>query len=203
MSTEFDPNVVSSMSAVINSIENDRQVYRWFLMFISLAGIKQDLSQVHKTRKEYQTLKKIQITEIITYMVLALIVISSYLIKQPWVLLWGGVLLAILVNLFRKNRRCVAYISEQFLLKNTQPDTLNRQTLYQICEYLSKEYHIPSLVYIITYQDFIGRKVLLGAILFVPFICPFKTWQILMVILIVFLTTLAIVNTSIVLRRLK
>ena len=94
-------------------------------------------------------------------------------------------------------------ISEQFLLENIQPDELNQQTLYQTCEYLSTKYHIPSLVDIITYQDFIGRKALLGAILVIPFIYPFKSWQIFMAVIIVYLVTLVVVNSSIVLRQLK
>ena len=203
MSTEFDQNAVSSLTSVINSIENDRQVYRWFLIFISLAEIKRTLCVEDKIKAGYQTLKRIQITEIMTYLVLGLIIVASYLIKQPWMLLAGGIPLVILVNLFRKNRRCVAMISEQFLIKSIQPEKLNRQTLYETCEYLSQQYNIPSLVDIITFQDTIGRKVLLGAILFIPFIYPFRTWQIVVVIIMVFLATLAIVNTSFVLRKLK
>jgi hypothetical protein len=203
MSTEFNQNSVSSMSSVINSIENDRQVYRWFLMFISLPVIRQKLSEQDKIKDEYHALKKIQLAEIITYMVLALVAVAAYLTKEPWALLLGVFPLVILVILFRKNRKCVKAISEQFLLKNIQPDKLTQQTLYQTCEYFSTEYNTPSLVDIITYQDFIGRKVLLGAILFIPFIYPFKSWQILIATLVVYLATLAIVNTSIVLRRLK
>ena len=191
------------MTAVINSIENDRQAYRWFLMFISLPEIQQSLSKQDKTRKEYQALKKIQITEIITYIAVVLVVIAAFFIKQPWLLFWGGLPLVVLVNLFRKNRRCVAAISEEFLLKNIPQDELSQQTLFQICEYFSKKYNTPSLVDIITFQDFTGRKVLLGAILFLPFIYPFKPWQMYAGIFAVLLATLAIVNTSIVLRKLK
>ena len=203
MSTEFNQNAVSSMSSVLSSIENDRQVYRWFLMLISVPGIQQKLSEQNKIKDEYQSLKKIQITEIITYMALALITIGSIYLKQPWWLLFNLPPLVVLINLFRNNRRCVTAISEQFLLENIQPDDLKGQTLYQTCEYFSKKYNIPSLVDIITFQDFTGRKVLLGAILFIPFIYPFKSWQILIAIIIVYLATLAIVNTSIVLRKLK
>ena len=203
MSTEINQNAVSNMISVISSIENDRQVYRWFLMLISLPEIQQDLFVINKTKEEYQTLKKIQRTEIITYIVLALMMTVSCLIKQPWALLGEGLPLLILVNLFRKNRRCVAAISEQFLLKNIQPDELNQQTLFQTCEYFSKKYNIPSLVDIITFQDSIGRKVLLGALLFLPFNYPFNSWQILIAIFTVLSATLAIVNTSIILRKLK
>lgn len=203
MSTELKQNAVSSMACVISSIENDRQVYRWFLMFISLAEIQQILSKQNKTKEEYQSLKKTQKAEIIIYMVLALIMTASCLIKQPWILLLNVLPLAILINLFRKNRRCVAAISKQFLLENTQPDVLSQQTLFQTCEYFSKKYTTPSLVDIITFQDFILRKVLLGAILFLPFICPLKIWQLWIVFFTIYSATLAIVNTSIVLRKLK
>ena len=203
MSTKFDQNAVSNMSSVISSIENDRQAYRFFLMLISLPKIQQTLRAQSKTKEWYQSLKKIQTTEIITYMVLGLIMAVSCFIKQPWVLFLVVLPLIILVRLFRKNRQCVAAISEQFLLENTQPDELNRQTLFQTCEYFSQKYSTPSLVDIITFQDFIGRKVLLGAILILPFIYPLKIWQMLIVIFTIFLATIAIVNTSIVLRKLK
>ena len=203
MPTKIDQGVVSSISSVIGSIDNDRQVYRWFLMFISLSAIQEKLHTQDKTRENYKTLRTVQITEIMTYMVIALVITASYLIKLPWLLLLGGIPLIILVNLFRKNRRLVAMISEQFLLENIRPQELSGQTLYQTCEYLSREYNIPSLVDIITYQDFIARKVLLATILFLPFLCAFKTWQIWGVTLTIFLATLAIVNTSIVLRRIK
>ena len=203
MSLDSTQNNVSNIPSIIRTIENDRQVYRWFLMLISIPKIQQALCVEHKTRSQYQTLKKIQITEIVSYMALALTVTVSCFIKQPWLILVGGFPLTILINLFRKNRGCVARISEEFLLKNIQPDQLNRQTLYQTCEYFSQEYNTPSLVDIITFQDTTGRKVLLGAILFLPFIYPFNTWQLLLAILSAFALTLAIVNTSLVLRKLK
>ena len=203
MSNEFNQNAVSSMSSVINSIDNDRQVYRWFLILISLPQIQQRLSKQNKTKEEYQALKRIQATEIITYLLMALIILASFLIKQPWGLVLGVLPLIVLVRLFHKNRKCVMFISEQFLLEHIPTDTLNQQTLYQTCEYFAKEYHILSLVDLITYQDFIGRKALLAAILFIPFIYPFKSWQILLGILVAYLVTLVIVNSSFVLRRLK
>ena len=103
MSTEFNQNAVSSMSSVLSSIENDRQVYRWFLMLISVPGIQQKLSEQNKIKDEYQSLKKIQITEIITYMALALITIGSIYLKQPWWLLFNLPPLVVLINLFRNN----------------------------------------------------------------------------------------------------
>ena len=203
MSSDFNQNAVSSMSSVISSIENDRQVYRWFLLLISLPKVQQKLSEDNQIKQEYQTLKKIKKTEILAYVVIVLMIICSYLIKDPLALLLGILPLIALVILFGKNRKSVATISEQFLLKNIKPDELTQQTLYQTCEYCSEKYDIPSLVDIITFQDFIGRKILLGTILFIPFIYPFKSWQILLGILVAYLVTLVIVNSSFVLRRLK
>jgi len=203
MSTEPKQTAVSSMTSIISSIENDRQVYRWFLIFISLPEIRQTLSKQNNTKEKYQNLKEIQTIEIITYLALTLIIIVSWLIKQPWLLSLEAIPLLILLNLFPSNRRCVAAISEQFLLNNFQPDELNQQTLYQTCEYLSKKYNTPSLVDIITFQDLTGRKVLLGAVFFLPFIYPFKTWQTYAATFAVLLTTIAVVNTSIILRKLK
>jgi hypothetical protein len=203
MSIKFNQNAVSSMSSIISSIENDRYVYHWFLILISLPEIQQKICVQNKKKEEYQSLKKIQIAKIIIYVALALTITAFCLTKQFWILLLGILPLVILVNLFRKNRRRVAAISEQFLLENIQPDELNRQTLYQTCEHLSKKYNIPSLVDIITCQDFIGRKVLLGAILILIFLFPINDWKILIVVFVVLSATVAILNTSIILRKLK
>lgn len=194
-------NAVSSMTAVVSSIENDRQTYRWFLMFIRLPEIRQKLYEQHTTKGYYNTLKKIQIIESLFWLVLALIVEgdviychSGALIKQIWFLFAGGILLVILVNLYRKKRKCVAAISEAFLRRDFSSAELERQSLFQICEYFSREYHIPSLVDISAYQDFIGRKVLLGAVLFLPFLYPFTSWQVLVVAGTILLITMAAVN---------
>lgn len=203
MSTQSNQPAISSMNAVISSIENDRQVYRWFLMFISLPDIRQKLCAQDKIKKEYTALKKIQMGEIITYIVSALIVIVSCLIKQFWALILLAGPFVFLFILFRKNRGHVSTISEQFLLENIQPDELKRQTLYQVCESFSLKYNIPSLVDIITFQDFVARKVLLGCVLLLPFITYLITWRFWLACLAILLTSIAIVNTSIVLRRLK
>jgi len=203
MSPTFDPKAVSSMSSVLSSIDNDRQTYRWFLIFLSQPAIRQKLAQQEKIKMQYNRLKSIQRTEVITYLILGLVLLAAYLLKDPWALLLGILPFIALVRLFKKNRQCVVAIAEQFLLDNIPNDTLNQQTLYQTCEHLSKEHHIPSLVDIITFQDFVGRKALIAAILFVPFIYPFKSWQIFIVTFAVLLAAIAVVNMSFVLRRLK
>ena len=105
MSTGFYQSAVSSMSSVLSSIENDRQVYRWFLMLISLPDIRQTLCSQAKTKEDYRTLKNIQTTEIITYILLALIMTASCFTGQHWGLCLGILPLIILVSLFKKNRR--------------------------------------------------------------------------------------------------
>lgn len=203
MTPEINQGAISSVSSIIGSIKNDRQVYRWFLMLVRLPEITKVLSVPNKVNKEYLCLKKIQTTKIITYAITVFIAAASCLIKQPWVLLGEVVPLVIFVNLFQENRRCVAAISERFLLENIQPDELVQQTLYQICENLSKKFNIPTLVDIITFQDRIGRVVLLGAILFLPFIYPFKTWETWVVVVIIMSVTIVVVNASFVLRKSK
>jgi len=194
---------LSSMSSVISSIENDRQVFRWFLTLISLPAVQQKSSANSKTKTLYQELKKIQIAKMISFLVLALIIISSCLIKLPWIWLAGIFPLVVIAKLFQKNRTCVAAISEQFLIDNIQPGELTQQTLYQTCEKLSRIYNIPSLVDLICHQDFTGRKVLVGAIFFIPFIFRLETWQLLAVTLILYTVILALISSSIILRNLK
>jgi len=203
MPNEFDQNAVSSMTSVLSSIEHDRQTYQWFLMLMTLSDIQKDLCGNTAIKQEYQALKKIQIAEILAYLSLALIMAVSCFLKQPLGMLTGAVPLIVLCRLFRKNRSCVARISREFLVKHILPQELKKQTLYQTCEYLSKQYKIPSLVDVIAGQDFVGRKVILGAVLFIPFICPFKNYQILIATVIVYFATIAALNTSVVVRKLK
>ena len=203
MPIEINQSSVSSMPSILSTISNDRQAYRWFLMIISIHEVQEKLSLKNKIKEQYRALRNVQIIKAILYIAFPLFMIFSFLLRQPWVLVGEILPLLTLLPLFRTNRQCVVSISEQFLLDNFQPKDLSQQTLYQICEYLSKKYNTPSLVDIITRQDFIGRKVLLITILFLPFAYHLKTWQTWIVILTVFSATVAIVNVSIVLRRLK
>ena len=203
MTSETNLCPVSSLPSIISSIDNDRQVYRWFLMFISLPGVRQKLFLQDKTKNEYQALKRVQTLEMVTYLVMALIVLASGWTKEPWALLLEILPIIALVLLFQKNRANVQAISKQFLLENIKPADLQAQSLYQTCEYLSKQYSAPSLVDIITFQDFIGRKMLLGSIIFLPFIALLKNWQVWGAVLLLYLATQVFVNSSIVLRRLK
>jgi hypothetical protein len=172
-------------------------------MFISHPEVKQKLSVHAKIRQEYRSLKRIQSTKIVGYAALAMVMTAFGLIKQPLGFIWAGPLVVVLVSLFHKSRRCVAVISEQFLLDNILPEEINRQSLFQICEGLSQAHSIPSLVDIITYQDTIGRKVLLGTVLFLLFVYPLNSWQVLVGTGAIAGATLVIGNAPIVLRRLK
>lgn len=207
---ESKQNIVSSLTSVLASIENDRQAYRWFLILITLRKVRQDLCCPKQgeasQRHNYKTLKKIQLTEIFVYGIIVLIGIVSWLIKQPGVFLLEAIPWVLLVRIFKHNRQCVAAISKELLLKNIPPQELDRQTLFQMCEYFSKKHNIPSLVDIIAFQDSFSRKGLLAIILFLPFSCFFSTLNVLQLLAVnvaVFILIQAFVNASIVLRRLK
>ena len=203
MTTDFNQTDVSSMSSILSSIENDRQVYSWFLLLIKHPRVLQKHSLNEKTKNEYKRLNSGLMAETVSYNVLALIMVTACLLKEPWALLLGILPLLALFSLFKKNKKCVAAISEVFLTEYIRPDDLKKQTLFQTCEYVSKEYTIPSLVDIIAHQDFTARKVLLATFLFIPFVLPLKTWQILLATLIVIFITLTILNTNFILRRIK
>jgi len=203
MTSDFNPTDVSSMSSILSSIENDRQVYSWFLLLINQPKLIQKLSLKDKTKENYKRLKSGQMAETVSYNILALVMLTACLLKEPWALLLGILPLLAMFSLYKKNRKCVVAISEDFLLEHIRPDDLKKQTLFQTCEYVSKEYNIPSLVDIITHQDFTARKVLLATFLFIPFVLPLRTWQILLATLIIIIITMAILNTSFVLRRIK
>ena len=65
MPIEPNQKSVSSLPSVISSIKNDRQVFRWFLMLISLPAIQQKLSLKNKTKEKYRALRIIQISKIV------------------------------------------------------------------------------------------------------------------------------------------
>jgi hypothetical protein len=196
MPDESRQPAVSTMNSVISSIENDRFTYRWFLTLITLPEVQGGFLEKNKINDDYAALKKSQTSKLIFYGVLGLVMAVACLTKQPWALLLGTIPLAFLFKLFRKNRKCVAAISRQFLIENIPLDALEQQTLYQTCESLSKKYSIPSLVDITAGQDSIGRKVLLGGLFFLPFIYFLTTKQVLLVTFILFWAVLALANLT-------
>jgi len=193
----------SSITSVISSIQNDRQVFSWFSMLVSIPEVQQTLATQDKLSLEYLAIKKIQTTAIITYLAGTLLVLEACLLQQPWILCGTILPIAILILLSRSKRLRVSIISKEFILKNIPSEKLNQQTLYQICENLAKKYNIPSLVDIITNQDFIRRKILLAGIPLIFFTCAFKTWQAGIIIFVILAITTVVINTSSHLRKLK
>ena len=189
-----------NMQAIKNSIASDRQTYRWFLMLICLPDIRQQLSAMDNGQAQYKSIKRIRIAEVGMYALLAALWAAVFVSRQPWGFLLGMIPLAMLAYLSKKSRQRVAAISEEFLLKNAD---LGQQTLFELCEGLSKKFNIPSLVDTITHQDFIVRKSLLYTIVFISIISSHDAWTMWNVLFAIYFLVLAAFNTSIILQKLK
>ncbi len=194
---------VSSIESIQSSIETDRQVYRWFLMLISLPLIKNQLSDISQSSQLYKKAQKIIIAEMVIYGTLMILIFSIYMTHQKLLALAVLPLFLILQRIYAANRYCVAKISVLLLRRDFEPSQLASQTIFQICEHYSRKLDIPSLVDIITRQDGIARKTLIYANVFACFIYPLDFWHIWAVIIFSFYLVLAATHTSFIFNKLK
>ncbi len=194
---------VSSIESIQSSIETDRQVYRWFLMLITTPTIKTRICQSQDHQRLFAQLRWITLGEIAACLGLTAGLIYMFMTKERAVLLGGIALLFVLQKLYAANRQTVSRLSNALLTADLTPESLNAQTLYQICEHYAKTLNIPSLVDIIARQDGIARATLIYANIFACFIYPMDFWYIWVVIISSFYLMLAAVNTSLVFNRLK
>jgi hypothetical protein len=194
---------VSSLESIQSSVETDRQVYRWFLMLISVPTVKARLSGTPANRELYQRLRVIALGEIACYAAGVIVLASALNLKQPALLLAGIVLLYMLQKLYAANRRTTAQLSANLLTADFSGPSLGNQTLFQICEYYGRALDIPSLVDTITRQDAIARNTLIYANIFACFIYPMNFWSIWILILSSFYLVSAAVHTSVIFNKLK
>ena len=149
---------VSSLYAIISSIESDYQVYRWFSFLVSQRAIQSRLSDSPESQAAYRGLKKARRHQ-------AMIYFFGMAVVGFLVLRYGGRFLLVsaafaypLLRLYGMKKRCVGAIAGALLTKDFGPNELSRKTLYQICESYAQECGIPSLVDALCAVDALSRR---------------------------------------------
>jgi type IV secretory pathway VirB3-like protein len=194
---------INSIESIHSSIRHDRQVYRWFVKFISHPSIKARLQDSHEDKKRYAILRKITAYKIGIYILLAILLAIIFFTRQNILFLLGIPILLAIYKLSTQHKKNVAEISCSLLMADRETIKLESQTLYQICEYYGKTLSIPTLVDIIANQDDILRKTLIYTCVVTCFIYPFDFWNNWFIIFAAFFLVQAAINTPLVFDRLK
>ena len=194
---------INSIESIHSSIRTDRQVYRWFLKFISHPSIKARLRDSQEDQKYYTVLKKITAYKIGIYILEAFLLAIIFITKQNILFLLGIPVLWVMYKLSTKHKENVAAISCSLLKMDREAIKLESQTLYQICEYYGKLLSIPTLVDIITKQDDILRKTLIYTCVLTCFIYPGDFLNDWVILFGSFFLVQAAINTPLVFDRLK
>ena len=184
---------VTTPEALANSIETDQHVLRWFTLLVVQPSLRARFDQDPQTQRLYQILKQVVVAQYLLYLFVGgSFFILMYLGHYPY--LWLGLLLIFpALYLHQRLKYCVRGIGMAIVQRDFDPSLLRQKTLYQISEFYSRKYQIPSIVDNIFAWDNTTRVlVIAGAILagqMIPFIV--KVYRVHFV-----LTFLAIIVTS-------
>ncbi len=164
--------IVTSLEAILNSIQTDPQVFRWFSFLIVQPKLKSELSQMENVKKMYGEFENTMAMQrglvvILCLMLLCLISLRHYLFLLP-----GLSSLFLWVLLQNRQKRKTKEIVRYLLSRDFKESELSQKTLFQICEIYSQKYHIPSLVDTIYSLDTISRLTIIGALILIRFIFP-------------------------------
>ena len=198
---------VSSLESLISSINTDNQVYRWFTFLVSQRAVEQHLKDIKGIDLLYGNLVKTVFMQK-SLGILLICFLITLIIFEKYLYFWLGVIfLYAFMKLHSMKKQCVVKISSHMLTHDFEQSKLSQMTLYQLAEYYSKEFKIPSFVDAIYALDDICRKSLL--LIFIVhitvymFIYQFPIWQMICSIFVIYYTIYNIINSSLVYRHLK
>lgn len=194
---------VSSLEAILSSIETDEQVYRWFSFLVVQSGVRESIFKTNNSQALYDELKKTNFLQGVLYLILFFALFLILFSKQFPYLLFGLVFIYPLLKVHNKKKKLIVSLSRNVLTQDFKPDELPQKTLYQIGEIYSRKYNIPSLVDTIYVLDNTSRKAIIFAFVFTAFIYPLKVWQITVSMILAYLLAQILIKTSIIYKHLK
>ena len=195
--------IVSSLEAILGSIENDDQVFRWFHFLILQSPIKAKLSKDSNSPVLYKKLSAVSLLEIL--LSLGFIGFIFWIYTHPHIFLWSAVLvfLPAYIKLMSSKKKIVVDLSRHILKEDFTEDQLRQKTLYQVAEHYGREYKIPSLVDTIFKLDNVARLTLIFGFIFTAFIYPLKFWEILVVTALIYMIVMTTLRLNLLYRFLK
>ena len=209
MSTVFH-RAITSIEAVENTINSDRQVFRWFTFLIVQPAVKAKMLKEETTRQLYSNFKRTMALQLIWYVgLLGCLLVLVF--SKHFIFLWLGILFLFPATYLHLNKKkYVRQISTRLLTQDFDIAELNKKTLYQIGESYSQKYNIPSLVDTIYFIDKISRATLITVFVLACLLLPFfidsyqlNVWKFYFSLMIAYYLINALVNTNAIYRHLR
>ena len=136
--------IISTLEALINSIDHDAQVYRWFSFLVTRPKVRAKCSKVGSGKDLYRNLDRV-VTRQRLVLRLGFLLIVSLLCFHQYTYLGLTVFFIFLVIKFQMARkRWVKEISTQLLVYDFDLSDLRQTNLHQISELYSRQYNVPS-----------------------------------------------------------
>lgn len=204
MSNSIPLSQVSSLEAIINSIQFDPQVGRWFSLLIEQPVVQEKLKEANPSIKnDYSALRKIVGLQIFLNIVSLLSLCLYCWSKKYFYLLPLLPLIYSTLKILSQKKILRGQISRQLLVLDFPGDSLPSKSLYQIAETYSRIYQIPSLVDTIYHWDRIFPMALVICYFGINAIWPLQLWQQFLAIAVTMLFIPAIIKLNIVYKKLK
>jgi len=194
----------NNIAIVKSSLKEDKHTYRWFMKLILLSQVKSELRKNAYINGLYSKLQKSLAVQHISLAFILLFCTFFITIDKPLNLtiilipLWLG------IKAYIKKRRYILEISSYLISRDFNNDSASAYTLYQVTEYYSRRYGVPSLVDILHTLDTISIITILSGMFFIRFFGLGKSSVNNCVLLMIwYLTVYFIVNFSFLYKKLK
>lgn len=194
---------ISSLDAIVNSIENDGHVYNWFAFMVTRPEVRSRFQSRDEIQRLYRRLQKATFWQNLIYIIFFCIGLWIILFKQIHVAWIAILVLYPFWKLYQEKTACVKNISHHILSEDFEPEELFQKTLYQVCEIYSRKLDIPSLVDAIYAIDKTSRKTILFIIVFVCFVYPLGVLRGGLLLFLIYRTVFTVANMPFIYKRLK
>ena len=152
---------ITTPEALASSIDTDQHVLRWFTLLVVQPAVRaREMKEPH-IQCLYVILKRVILSQYLLYLFIAGGALALIYLQHYSYLGWGLFFIVPTIYLHQRLKQCVREIGMDLVHKDFEPKILCQKTLYQICEFYSQQYHIPSLVDNIFQWDNTTRNILI------------------------------------------
>jgi hypothetical protein len=157
---------VTTPEALASSIEIDHHVLRWFSLLIVQPAIR--VRQIHRPKMvgSYRMLKVLIIAQYVWHLAVGGSLFILLYLRNYSGLWWMLTLIVPAILLQQALKKCAQEIGMDIVGQDFDPAGLRQKTLYQISEFYSRKYGVPSIVDNIFVWDNTSRLVVIGGAIF-------------------------------------
>jgi len=199
------PQIFTTREALLKTINNDQATCRWFTFLVTQDNVRKEFHDDPAIGRTYQVLTRIRAGQRILYASLFIYLLPVILADQYLLLAGLPFFLLMGIRWLKRQKECVMAIAGSLVDHDFPGETLHAKTLYQLGEFYSREYSVPSLVDAIHAQDKVSRRtvILTLGILLILSPLPITVPQIIAATIGVFLIAFGIFNTPVVYKHIK